>query len=62
MSCNIEAFQDVFQNITREAKPTEWRDGSQEMAKMTWIIVAILMFYFSVTKLYDMTLRKWKQA
>jgi hypothetical protein len=56
VSCNLEAFKDILPNITWESKPapTDWTDGSQEMAKMTWAIVAILAIVYALPKLYKL--------
>jgi len=49
VSCNIASFKDVLPLVERESKPTTWTDGSQEMTRITWIVVACLgVFYLSV--------------
>ena len=52
ISCNIATFSAVFHKVVREPKPMEWKDGSQELAKVTWVIVGVLLVYYLSTSKY----------
>ncbi|WZN58534.1 hypothetical protein HKI87_01g00570 [Chloropicon roscoffensis] len=49
--CDSKAFDGVLPAGEREPRPTEWRDGSQEMARVTWCIVGLLGLYYASVRL-----------
>ncbi len=62
VSCNVATFAQVLPEVERLAKPEEadWVDGSQEMARTTWAIVAALSLVYALPKLYNKTVRLTK--
>jgi len=55
VSCKVETFSEVLPEVERLSRPEEsdWVDGSQEMARTTWAVVAALSLVYAVPKLYS---------